>query len=397
MNTSLVDIVKRIIAEEGEAVLADPKRLGAKFKVYAQNEPKDDRVAFGRCVEFGAYRELKQCKGEDERRRKKVTLASQMAAKTGLPKGQCADALDVLDAAAFGASVTTGAQGGTSNPLGKRTIAFGVAGALGGIAGELLGTGVFLGGSASASDGEDPVGMMFRVGTRAALVGLSVAVALLVAQSVFLKKRPTVKSFLKTGAMGAVLGGIAACLAQAVYSSAQEGSGAVEAVSGALGWGVMGAGIGLAVSTCVPNFPKGRAIAAGFLGGTIGGTLFGALGMVDGIPDAVGRLVGFPVLGMFIGMTISYIEEALRDAWITVIYGPKERRTVALGKQPIVFGSAPESHIYLAKEPPTRALVEIEGGEVVMHDKQTGKRQVLHNGEQVSFGKIAFVVSTEEA
>ncbi|MDR2660317.1 MAG: hypothetical protein LBC27_10095 [Spirochaetaceae bacterium] len=59
MNTNLLNIVKRIVAEQGEAVLGDPQRLKPFIKSYAQTVPQDERRAFGRCVEAGAYNALK--------------------------------------------------------------------------------------------------------------------------------------------------------------------------------------------------------------------------------------------------------------------------------------------------------------------------------------------------
>ncbi|MDR2702133.1 MAG: hypothetical protein LBB72_06860 [Spirochaetaceae bacterium] len=44
-------------------------------------------------------------------------------------------------------------------------------------------------------------------------------------------------------------------------------------------WGIAGCGIGLGVSLFVPNYPKNRAMAAGFLGGLIGGGIYTAIGI----------------------------------------------------------------------------------------------------------------------
>jgi len=60
MNTNLLNIVNRIVAEQGEGILADAKRLFPYFSDYAKNENKEERVAFGRCIEYGAYQELKR-------------------------------------------------------------------------------------------------------------------------------------------------------------------------------------------------------------------------------------------------------------------------------------------------------------------------------------------------
>jgi len=101
MNTNLLNIVKRIVDEQGEGILTDSKRLFPFFADYAKNELKEDRVAFGRCIEMGAYQELKKTHGADERRRIKAALTDQINAKTGIDRTRCAEALDLLEAVMF--------------------------------------------------------------------------------------------------------------------------------------------------------------------------------------------------------------------------------------------------------------------------------------------------------
>ena len=115
MNTNLLSIVKRIIAEQGEDILDNPQRLKAFFTDYAKDEPKQERVAFGRCMEMGAYRELKIAGGTDGRQRAKADLANRMSAQTGIDRAQCADALDLLEAATFGAEQATCANDKAGN------------------------------------------------------------------------------------------------------------------------------------------------------------------------------------------------------------------------------------------------------------------------------------------
>jgi tetratricopeptide (TPR) repeat protein len=101
MNANLLNIVKRIVADQGEGVLADPKRLKPLFTEYAKNEIKEERVAFGRCIEMGAYQELKKSRTPDERRRVKAALANKVHIKTGIDLSRCNDALDLLEAVLF--------------------------------------------------------------------------------------------------------------------------------------------------------------------------------------------------------------------------------------------------------------------------------------------------------
>ncbi|MDR2631627.1 MAG: hypothetical protein LBC60_11960, partial [Spirochaetaceae bacterium] len=98
MNTNLVHIVKQIIADNGEAVLNDPKRLRAFFSDLAKDEPKPLRIAFGRCVEAGAYTALKDAPDAAERTERKAAIARRLRDEHGLDLTLCGEALDVLEA-----------------------------------------------------------------------------------------------------------------------------------------------------------------------------------------------------------------------------------------------------------------------------------------------------------
>jgi hypothetical protein len=101
MNANLLAVINRIVAEQGEGILTDAKRLFPYFSDYAKNENKEERVAFGRCIEYGAYQALKNTRAVDERRRLKATLTDQVNAKTGVDRPHCSDALDLLETVIF--------------------------------------------------------------------------------------------------------------------------------------------------------------------------------------------------------------------------------------------------------------------------------------------------------
>jgi len=107
MNANLLNIVKQIIAAQGEGILADPPRLRAFFMDLAKDEPKQERLAFGRCIELGSYEVLKNTRTADERQFKKAALADQLHIKTGIYKEWCEGALDMLEVVMFGAAMPT--------------------------------------------------------------------------------------------------------------------------------------------------------------------------------------------------------------------------------------------------------------------------------------------------
>jgi Ca-activated chloride channel family protein len=404
MNANLLAIINRIVAEQGEGILADAKRLFPFFSDYAKNEHKEERTAFGRCIEIGAYQELKKTRSIDERRRVKAALADQLHSKTGIDRQRCIDALDLLEAVLFkpvqqasapppqtNAPVTQiSAQTERAKSISVKTIIFGIAGALGGAAGELISE-IF-----SNEGGTTFWGNVGNVALWAAFIGLGVSVGLLAAQSIYLKKTPVLKSIIKTAIIGILLGAVAGGIAQIAFAFTYTISVIAEIISRIICWGIMGWGVGWGVSMFVPNFPKKRAMAAGFLGGLIGGAIFRATFEMSFINSVMGRIVGIMALGFFIGLTISYIEEAFREAWLTVIWGKNETKTVSLGQRPIVFGSSREADIYLANEAPVKAAVQIENAKVVMYDKTTNQRRELQNGSQVNLGRVSFVVNIKK-
>ncbi|MDR0505204.1 MAG: zinc ribbon domain-containing protein [Dysgonamonadaceae bacterium] len=98
MNTNFVNIIKRIIAEQGDDILANPQRLKGYVADYAAAESKAERLAFGRCIEAGAYNELKDAPDAAARQAVKAALAQRVHSSEGLDLALCNDALDALEA-----------------------------------------------------------------------------------------------------------------------------------------------------------------------------------------------------------------------------------------------------------------------------------------------------------
>jgi hypothetical protein len=103
MNANLVNIIKRIIAEQGEDILGDPARLKGFVAGYAAAESRAERLAFGRCIEHGAYNELKNAPDTRARQLAKAAVVRRVVANEGLDPALCNGALDALEAALYGA------------------------------------------------------------------------------------------------------------------------------------------------------------------------------------------------------------------------------------------------------------------------------------------------------
>jgi hypothetical protein len=102
MNANFLSVIRRIIAEQGESIFAEPRRLKGWISDYAKDEPKAERLAFGRCIEYGSYIELKNAPAES-RAAVKSRLAQKLHNDEGLDLSLCADALDLLETALWGA------------------------------------------------------------------------------------------------------------------------------------------------------------------------------------------------------------------------------------------------------------------------------------------------------
>jgi hypothetical protein len=232
------------------------------------------------------------------------------------------------------------------------------------------------------------------------LIAFGICAGLLAAQSVYLKRTPSVTSLIKPIALGVLTGVIAGGLAQVIFGVISQQNIATEIILifQALCWGLAGLGVGFGASIFVPNYPTKRALLAGFLGGAIGGAVFILLGVFDIFSESAARVIGIAILGAAIGLTISAVEEILREAWLTVILGKNETTSVSLGQRPVTLGSASEADVHLprSKFPPVTAILTIENAKVMMDNKLNNQKIALPNGSKINIGKITIVVNVRK-
>ncbi|GHV61240.1 hypothetical protein AGMMS49587_04860 [Spirochaetia bacterium] len=101
MNQNLLAAIKQLIAEQGETILADTKRVNAYLSDMATKEPKPQRMAFVKCLMYGFQAELKNT-SPDERVRCKNRLAQKLFDEEGIDATLAKDTLDLLEAVLFG-------------------------------------------------------------------------------------------------------------------------------------------------------------------------------------------------------------------------------------------------------------------------------------------------------
>ena len=272
----------------------------------------------------------------------------------------------------------------------KKTILFGVAGAIGSLAGDGL-TEFFVRG-----ENVTFFGNIFYVSLWTGIISLGIALSLLIAQNIHSRKSLFSKSLIKAGWRGIITGAVAGGIAQLAFAFTSRISVPIEITSRIICWGIFGLGTGWGVSMFVPNYPKKTAMIAGFLGGAIGGAAFRF--SFNFLPEIAGRLLGVAIVGFFIGLMISYIEELFREAWLTVVWGKDEKTSISLGAKPIILGSSSEADIYLPKDksyPPITAIIMIEKTKVIIDNKINNQRTELRNGSKIGLGTIEIIVNTK--
>ncbi len=271
----------------------------------------------------------------------------------------------------------------------KKTLIFGVAGAIGALLGD-AGTEVF-----PLSESVSMIGTVFHVSLWTGIISLGIALSLLITQNFYLKKKVFSNSLLSAGFRGILTGGIAGGIAQIAFHFTSSISETVEIISRIICWGIFGLGTGWGISKFVPNYPKRTAMIAGFIGGSIGGAAFRF--SINYLPEVASRLLGVAIVGFFIGLMISYIEELLREAWLTVVWGKDEKSSISLGTKPVILGSSSEADIYLPKEkgfPPITAVIMLNKSKVVIDNKINNQSTELRNGSKIMLGSIEIIVNT---
>jgi len=127
----------------------------------------------------------------------------------------------------------------------------------------------------------------------------------------------------------------------------------------------------------------------------VGGTI-GAVGFLVGVMllgDLTGRLLGAAAVGFCIGAMIALIEAAFREAWLEIHYGPKETRTVTLGRKPVTIGSNPEACTVFASSAPDVALRYTLGdGRIACEDVPASRTFDVVPGDRRKAGNLSVVV-----
>ncbi|MDR0451103.1 MAG: hypothetical protein LBH26_07535 [Treponema sp.] len=119
MNAALLLILQRIIAEQGETVLAEAKRVRAYLSDYGADIPGAEKNALVKCLEYGFCAELKNAL-PGTRDAVKDRLARRLRDEEGLDAALCAGSVGALETALFGESPPEPAPDGEQVTAGEQ-------------------------------------------------------------------------------------------------------------------------------------------------------------------------------------------------------------------------------------------------------------------------------------
>ncbi len=181
----------------------------------------------------------------------------------------------------------------------------------------------------------------------------------------------------------------------------------------AIGWTIMGAGVGLAAGLIRPE--KMRVInclLGGIIGGFIGGFLFNfiaeAVSVDEADPGIIARGIGIVIMGVLIGLGIGLLEQFAKTTWLKVVRGDFEGKEYLVFKGITSIGNSGKNTIALFKDKlvaPKHCDIVQEGSKYVLVDKGSPSgtlvngmrvtRHILRRGDAISIGNSVLIFNTK--
>ncbi len=268
------------------------------------------------------------------------------------------------------------------------------------------------------------VGLLLRPGTgsfrvllaqdalRGAIVGVCIGAAIGAVDgltSLALKK--AIRGILTGGAIGLGAGLIGLVMGEVIFELAGGGT-----WPRAVGWAIFGLLVGSSEGIADRAPPKiSYGVIGGLLGGLIGGATYERLSLIlralthnRSLSLTVGGAVGLIILGACIGALIGLVEGILRRAWVKIMYGPLEGRSLTLAKEVNVLGKDDDCDIVLPGDPGVEyhhaAIVQQEGNFIlavrdgpIYLNKQAVTQHPLQSGDRITLGRTYMIFQTEGA
>jgi len=269
----------------------------------------------------------------------------------------------------------------------KKALQFGISGAVGGFAGNLI-TEPFM---QRLNDSTSVFDSVLSTSRWFGLVGGGIATAIMLGYYYYIKGKPQIKQSLKNGGLfGLIAGAISGAIAQGIYA----GIGPNELLR-VICWGIAGSLLGLGLAQRIPNLGALRGMGGGGVGGVLGGCLF--LLFAYTLSGTVGRSVGCAAIGFWIGIMLVVAETLFNKAWLVISYDTGANRTLTIGAEPVTFGSDENlSIIYIPDVSPLAMRFQLEAGQIVCENVDSGAVSYLRSGDQKRIGNCTITVGNSD-
>ena len=250
-------------------------------------------------------------------------------------------------------------------------------------------------------------------------VGLAIGAIMGLGEGIYYGSAQNSAKYAGIGAgLGIGLGFLSGFIAQIIYSAlladtTEYTSEIYLAVVRALGWAILGGGIGASIGLIKPE--KMRIIncsLGGLAGGFVGGFLFNFIAASastgEGDSGIIARLVGIILMGALIGLGIGLLEQFAKAAWLKVIRGEFEGKEYLVFEGKTSIGNSGKNTIVLFKDKlvaPNHCEIIQEGNKYVLVDKGSPMgtvvngmritRHVLKQGDAIAIGNSVLVFNTK--
>ncbi len=250
-------------------------------------------------------------------------------------------------------------------------------------------------------------------------VGLAIGAIMGMGEGIYYGSSNNAAKYAGIGAgLGLGLGFVSGFIAQMIYSAllsdtSEYTSDIYLAVVRALGWGILGGGIGISIGLIKPE--KMRILncsLGGLAGGFVGGFLFNFISASVTVSEndsgMIPRLVGIILMGALIGLGIGLLEQFAKAAWLKVIRGEFEGKEYLVFEGTTSIGNSGKNTIVLFKDKlvaPNHCEIIQEGNKYVLVDKGSPMgtvvngmritRHVLKQGDAIAIGNSVLVFNTK--
>jgi len=165
-----------------------------------------------------------------------------------------------------------------------------------------------------------------------------------------------------------------------------------------LGWGLFGLGIGVLLGFVIPNLKKLYGFIGGAIGGIVGGAFFLGVSMI--FSDVLGRGIGIPTVGFCIGIAMRLVETVLRRAWLDIDWGYRQRSDFSFNRDYCLIGTSPEAdlrvfgadmaerHVEIKRDGKDFKLYNISHAANIHVNKATVEEKTLMDGDEISIDRV---------